>query len=179
MWAESWGVGWTAGVNLATAQAAHFGAHGRRQLFTGSGALSLLLPVASWATAPAQLTPGEPPFSLPLETSLLSQPVWPHSAPPWRVLDFAAEVVTTSPPVEHGAQGEPEGHHDQAVPPAGPRGCDQRGGQAAAGGWWVAQAFLGPPCSPAIGWVGWGLSLACPPAVPLLWQQQLPGLAGQ
>ncbi|XP_036718267.1 CD151 antigen isoform X6 [Balaenoptera musculus] len=46
------------------------------------------------------------------------------------------------------AQGEPEGHHDQAVPSAGPRGRDQRCGQAAAG-------------------------------VPLLWQQQLAGLAGQ
>ncbi|XP_077913713.1 CD151 antigen isoform X2 [Halichoerus grypus] len=60
----------------------------------------------------------------------------------------AAGAVTTSPPAEHRAQGEPEGHHEQAVPPARPRGRDQCCGQAATG-------------------------------VPLLWQQQLPRLAGQ
>lgn len=69
------GVGWTAGADLPTAQAAHFGAHGRRQPFTESGALLLLLPVASWVTVPAQLTPDEPTLSLPSEPSLLSQPV--------------------------------------------------------------------------------------------------------
>nr|XP_025142833.1 uncharacterized protein LOC102407694 isoform X12 [Bubalus bubalis] len=37
------------------------------------------------------------------------------------------------PAAERRAQGEPQGHHDQAVPPAGPRGRDQRCGQAAAG----------------------------------------------
>uniref|UniRef100_A0A8C8YBA6 CD151 molecule (Raph blood group) n=1 Tax=Panthera leo TaxID=9689 RepID=A0A8C8YBA6_PANLE len=37
------------------------------------------------------------------------------------------------PAAERRAQGTPEGHHDQAVPPARTRGCDQCGGQAAAG----------------------------------------------
>ncbi|XP_045871222.1 CD151 antigen isoform X1 [Meles meles] len=53
----------------------------------------------------------------------------PHLLPPphlptWGVWDCAAQ---------HRAQGELEGHHDQAVPPARPRGCDQRRGQAATG----------------------------------------------
>lgn len=52
-------------------------------VFTGSGALSPLLPTASRVTVPAQLTPDEPTPSLPLEPSLLlSQPacgpVLPH-----------------------------------------------------------------------------------------------------
>lgn len=76
------------------------------------------------------------------------------------------EVLTIAPQAEHGAQGEPEGHHDQAVPPARTRGRDQRRGQAAAGGGWVARggAFLGPLWEPQASWEGQGFS----PAVPSL-----------
>lgn len=85
----------------------------------------------------------------------------PPPVPTWGVWNCAAE---------HRAQGELEGHHDQAVPPARPRGCDQCRGQAATGGEWgrggeCAQSCW-PPCTSRLAGVGggggsslpWGLS---------------------
>lgn len=155
-------------------EAAHLGApEGRRSLPAPAlpcvhlaGSPSPTTPAPQQVSEPSLPLPWSPLCASPTVLGLCQRLCGPHSATPRRVFDFAAETATASTLAERGAQGEPEGHHDQAVPSAGPRGRHQRRGQAAAGGWRVTRGGARVPSGllgtsvgvPGQGWVRWELS---------------------